>query len=109
MLIHNQEHLLKVINQVFDLERKIVAKEEFTPLQRNINRMKETFAEMGLAWASPLGEPYNDTRTDCEASIAGESSENLYISEVLKPIVWVKDGGLNYIIQKAVVIAESKN
>lgn len=108
-MIHNQEQLLKVINQVFDLERKVTSKEEFAPLNRNLGRIKDTFGEMGISWASPLGEVYNDTRTDCEASIAGESSENLFISEVLKPIVWVKDGGLNYIIQKAVVIAESKN
>ncbi|TND09820.1 MAG: hypothetical protein FD123_944 [Bacteroidetes bacterium] len=108
MIIHNQEQLLKIVNQVYDLERKTAAKEEFAGLQRNIGRIRDAFSEMGLHWASPEGEPYNDTRTDCEASIAGESSENLYISEVLKPIVWIKDGGLQYIIQKAVVIAESQ-
>lgn len=108
MLISNQDHILKVINQVFELERKTSGKDEFNGLQRNLTRIKDAFADMGLHWASPLGEAYNDTRTDCEASIAGESSENLYISEVMKPIVWVKEGGLSYIIQKAVVIAESQ-
>lgn len=107
-LNQHHDHLLKLINQVFELERKTNGKNEFAPLSRNINRMKDTLNEMGYQWANPIGEPYNDTRTDCEASIAGESSENLVITEVLKPIVWIKENGMNFIVQKAVVIAESK-
>jgi hypothetical protein len=35
----------------------------------------------------PLGEPYNETRTDCEAEIGGNNLQNLFISNVIKPII----------------------
>ncbi|HEY6160666.1 MAG TPA: hypothetical protein VI112_05565 [Bacteroidia bacterium] len=103
-----REPLVKLINQVFEIEKKIAAKPELSALQRHVTRMKEHFEELGLNYHSPLGEPFNETRTDCEASIAGESSENLVITEVIKPIVRQRDGNLFLIIQKGVVIAESK-
>lgn len=108
MLIEKQDQLLRVINQVFELEKKSNQKEELIPIRRNLARIKDAFTEMGLAWNDPLGEAYSDTRTDCEASIAGDSTDNLQITEVIKPIVWMKDGTTNYIIQKGVVIAESR-
>src|SRR4051812_17867743 len=108
MIIENQDQILRIINQVFELEKKSVQKTEMNSIQRNITRIKDAFSEMGLQWSNPIGEPYNDTRTDCEASIAGDSSENLKITEVIKPIVWRTEGTLNYIVQKGLVIAESK-
>lgn len=107
MLLEKQEQLLRVINQVFDLEKKSSQKEELAVVRRNLSRIKDAFSDMGVHWSDPLGEPYSDTRTDCEASIAGESLENLRITEVMKPIVWMKDPSGNFIIQKGVVIAES--
>jgi len=107
MILENQEHLLRVINQVFELEKKSAQKQELSVISRNLSRIKDTFADMGLHWSDPLGEPYSDTRTDCEASIAGDSLKDLRISEVMKPIVWIKDGSTSYIIQKGLVIAES--
>ena len=65
---------------------------------------RSTFEEMGYQIHNPSGEPYNETRTDCEASIAGSKVDNLVVAEVIKPIV--RRQGV--IIQKGVVIVESK-
>lgn len=99
---------LYLINQVFDMERKVHKLSESNSLARNLDRMKAKFTEMGLELVNPLGEPYSETRTDCEANISGSSSDNLYITEVIKPIVRLRNGGASMIVQKAVVIVESK-
>ena len=47
-------------------------------------------------------------RTDCEANLLSEKTEHLYISEVIKPMVyWIKEGRRE-IIQRAVVIVEAQ-
>jgi hypothetical protein len=108
---------LDMINQIFEMEKKISLLNEPNSLQRNINKLKELFENdlgggpnnesIGFIYHSPLGEHYNETRTDCDASIAGTSTENLVIIEVIKPIIRYKKGGVNILVQKAVVVAES--
>jgi len=111
---------LDMINQIFELEKKASALTESNSLQRNINRLKELFENdlgggynnnneaIGFIYHNPIGEPYNETRTDCDASIAGTRTDNLVITEVIKPIIRCKKGGVNVLVQKAVVVAESK-
>lgn len=106
-----------MINQIFEMEKKISLLNEPNSLQRNINKLKELFENdlgggtnndsVGFIYHSPLGEHYNETRTDCDASIAGTSTENLVIIEVIKPIIRYKKGGVNVLVQKAVVVAET--
>jgi len=79
--------------------------------------MEEEFfkgtSTIGLSYLNPLGESYNDTRTDCEATIAGTEVENLEIIEVIKPIIFYayqeNDKTMKIIVQPAVVIVQSKN
>lgn len=103
------EQYLFLINQVFDMERKVARITERNSLGRNLERMKNKFSELGFEILNPMGEPYNETRTDCEANIAGDSSENLVITDVIKPIIRLRDGAASFIVQKAVVIAEAKS
>ena len=70
-------------------------------LQRNVNKMKDAFAEegllmgdlggaqyrIGLAYEYPMGQPFKETRTDLDASISGAGTENLVVVEVIKPII----------------------
>ena len=46
------------------------------------------------------------TRTDCEASIAGEEFKNMVITHVIKPAIYKKNAGGVALVQKAVVIIE---
>jgi hypothetical protein len=101
--------LLKIINQLFDLEKKLMAKTDMQSSMRNFERIKENFTEMGITIHSPLGEQFSETRTDCEASIAGALSNHMIITEVIKPIVYqAETNQRKIIIQRGVVIVQSK-
>lgn len=82
--------------------------EENQSLSRRFQRIKKSFEELNLFVHNPIGEDYSETRLDCEASISGESSENLKIIEVIKPLVYFKHEGDNELIQRALVIAEGR-
>ena len=55
-----------------------------------------------------MGESFDETRLDLEASIAGDSTENLLVKEVIKQLYAGKKGTTNIIVQKGVVVVESK-
>lgn len=109
------KYYLTIINQIFEIEEKLKKIQEQNSIQRNIDRLKDFFATealpdgQGLVFYNPIGENYNETRTDCEASISGSSHENLKIIEVLKPIIYIILGNTKIVVQKAVVIAQSEN
>jgi hypothetical protein len=109
---------LDLVNQIFEIEKKAAQIQESNSIQRNVNKLKEILENdlggqsggepQGFIYYNPLGEDYNETRTDCEASIAGIRTDNLEIIEVIKPIIRYRKGGMNIIVQKAVVVVESK-
>jgi hypothetical protein len=112
---------LDFMNQIFEIEKKVANIKEDNSIQRNLNKMKGILEEeffkgsstIGLTYHNPLGETYSETRTDCEATIAGTGVENLEITEVIKPIIFYayQENGktLKVIVQPAVVIVQSKN
>jgi len=112
---------LDFMNQIFEIEKKVTNIKEENSIQRNLNRMKGILEEeffkgsstIGLTYHNPLGETYSETRTDCEATIAGTGVENLEITEVIKPLIFYSyqenEKILKVIVQQAVVIVQSKN
>lgn len=112
---------LDLINQVFEIEKKTAQLKEDNSLQRNINKLKDLIENelfksndgAGLTYYNPLGEKYSQSRTDCEASIAGTETGNLEIVEVIKPIIfynYIDDNkAMKTIAQKAVIVAEARN
>ena len=108
----------ELLDQLFEIERKLESIEESNSIARNLNKMKDIFetnlfssstsSEIGFTYHNPIGESYNETRLDLEASIAGNSTENLIIKEVIKPIIRYKSGGSTLIARKGVVVVESK-
>jgi hypothetical protein len=109
------KNYLTILNQIFEIENKLKKVQEQNSIQRNIDRLKDFFASealsdgQGLAYHNPIGENYDETRADCEASISGASHENLEIIEVLKPIIYAQVGNHKMVIQKAIVIVQTKN
>src|SRR6185437_4982238 len=110
--------------QVFEIEKKVSQLHEQNSIQRNLNRIKGLIEEdlfkgkdeatsFGISYHNPLNEEFNDTRTDCEASIAGSVTDDLEITEVIKPIIYYSyfDSGkpMKGIAQKGVVVVQSKN
>lgn len=115
------QQYLDLVNQVFEIEKKSLQIKEEHSIHRNVNKLRDlienelfkgTAGTIGLSYHNPLGEVYSDTRTDCEASIAGTSADDLEIVEVIKPIIFYsyleEDKVIKAIVQKAVVIAKSK-
>ncbi len=102
---------IDILDQVFEIEKKLATIEQSNSIGRNINRLREMMAtidkDAGLVYESPLGEVFNETRNDVEASISGESAENLVINEVIKPIIRYRKGGVNIIARKGVVVVQS--
>lgn len=106
---------LFLLNQLFELEQKVSKLNEQNSIQRNIEKMKNYFETealpdgQGLFYHNPIGESYDVTRTDCDATISGANHKNLEIIEVLKPIIYIKYGNSKMVAQKAIVIVQSKN
>ncbi len=104
---------IDLLDQVFEIEKKVDNLTESNSISRNVSRLKEIFGQLepdgGLIYHNPIGEPYNETRTDIEASIAGNSADNLIITEVIKPIVRYRKGGITLVVRKGVVVTASKS
>ncbi len=115
--IHESNQIfLDMLNQIFEVEKKLSKIETPHSIGRNINNLKSMFEnrlfekdKSGFVLENPIGQAYNESRTDCEASISGESTENLYIVEVIKPIIRLKKEGYNTIVQRAVVVVAAKS
>ncbi len=105
---------LILINQLFEVERKLENIKEENSIDRNLKKMKAVFEadllpeDAGLTYHNPIGESYDQTRTDVEASIAGNSTKKLKIVEVIKPIIRLNYQGETQIVQKGVVVVEGK-
>ncbi|MEI9955710.1 MAG: hypothetical protein WDM90_05230 [Ferruginibacter sp.] len=63
---------LQVINQLFEIQYKIKELGQAAAFERNFNRLAATFEEEGFIIQDPTNETYNDSRTDCEASMCGQ-------------------------------------
>ena len=101
---------LRIINQVFELDKKIQQKADIASLNRHTDRIKSALEELGYRIQNPVGEPYSDTRTDYEASIVGAKMQQLTIVETIKPIVYYqeKNNSSVELLQMGVVIVEGK-
>ena len=98
------KQIVNIINQVFEIEKKLGNSP--SNIQRNIDRIKAELSDMGYDYHNPLHEKWDETRTDCEASVAGALKSKMLITEVIKPVVHQTEGGGKKIIQKAIVVVE---
>ena len=101
--------LLQTLNQLYDIERKLALHGDGAGILRNIERLKDAFAADHLFYEDPMGQPFNETRADLDASIAGESTENLVVAEVIKPVIRHGDKSYSRVIQKGIVVVRSRD
>jgi hypothetical protein len=97
---------LQIINQVFEIQTKLNDLNEASSFERNMNRLFAIFEDEGFVVKNPINEIYQESRTDCEASIVGNTSSKMKITKVLKPIIYQKNGEQMQLVQKAIVIVE---
>ncbi|HZH64756.1 MAG TPA: hypothetical protein VEY10_07660 [Flavisolibacter sp.] len=97
------KQIINIINQVFEIEKKLGAP---SPIQRNIDRIKAELTELGYDYHNPVNEKWDETRTDCDASVAGTLKSKMIITEVIKPVVHHKEDSRKKLVQKAIVVVE---
>lgn len=100
----NTLNYIALVNQVFEIERKISKLSESSTVSRNIEKIRTLLSEAGITYHDPTGEIYNDTRTDCEAQVLSEGHGKKVIIETIKPIIRLSIDGFTRIIQKAIVL-----
>ncbi len=99
--------VLQVLNNLCDIERKLSIHGDPGNAKRNVERIKETFEDEKVFYEDPMGQSFSETRTDLEATITGEGSDNLKVVEVIKPIIRVGDRNFSRVVQKGIVIVQS--
>ena len=103
------KYIFVFANNLFEIEKKMAINGDPGNLSRNITKMKESLEEHGITYENPDGEPFNETRTDLEASISGTGTNDLYVVDVIKPIIRANSSGMSVVIQKGIVVVESRN
>lgn len=96
--------ILTIANAQYELEKKLGQSVGMNIAMRQLGRIKNALESLGVIIQDPQGESYNETRTDLEASIEGQATENLKVLSVIKPILYVKQDQKLNLIQKGVVI-----
>ena len=96
---------IKMANLVFELEKKL---EPASPLDRTKNKMKSVLEEANIYIYNPIGEKYSETRTDLEANISGTSTNDLHITDVVKPVIYTSNSSKKELLQKGIVIVSGK-
>ncbi len=98
---------LQVLNNLCDIERKLATSGDPLNARRNVERIKEAFETQQVFYEDPMGQDFNETRADLEASISGSDAENLRVVEVIKPIVRCGTRSLSRVVQKGIVVVQA--
>lgn len=99
---------LIVLNSLYEIGRKLEVHGDPGHAQRNVDRIKEEFEQQSLVIEDPLGQLFKETRTDLEATIVGEGIENLVVTEVIKPVIRWVNGPVSRVVQKGIVVVQTK-
>ena len=99
---------LTLLNNLYEIERKLAVHGDPGNASRNVEKMKDAFVEQMLFYEDPMGEPFKETRTDLEATISGADTENLVVVEVIKPVIRAGEAAFSRVVQKGIVLVQSK-
>ena len=97
-----EKTIIELLNQLFEIEKK-TRQHAFDRIDRNIDRLKWLLDQAGYTYKDPTGETYDETRTDCQATILSET-EPQTIRDTVKPVIYQTTDGTTAIIQQARVI-----
>jgi len=107
-LIEIPKWILNTLNNVYEVEKKLALHGDSGNATRNIIKIKDSFAEMGVFYEDPMGQDFKETRTDLDATISGSETENLVVVEVIKPIIRAGEMSFSRVVQKGIVVVESR-
>ncbi|WP_430407327.1 hypothetical protein [Hydrogenophaga sp.] len=99
--------VLNTLNHLYEIERKLAVHGDAASIGRNVERIKDSLASEGIFYEDPMGQTFTETRTDLEVSISGEGTENLVVTEVVKPVIRLGQRDFSRVIQKGIVVVKS--
>jgi sugar-specific transcriptional regulator TrmB len=103
------------MNNLYEIDRKLALHGDAGNTVRNVEKIKDAIGdflgdnEFEIFYEDPMGQMFKETRTDLDATITGNSSEDLYVVEVIKPIIRIRSPLVSQVIQKGTVVVASKN
>ncbi|MBN3801955.1 hypothetical protein GXB81_02635 [Paraburkholderia sp. Ac-20336] len=100
--------ILNTLNHLYEIERKLALHGDPANIQRNVERIKDSYADQNLFYEDPMGQPFSETRTDLEASISGDAAENLVVTEVVKPVIRFGTREYSRVVQKGIVVVTAQ-
>lgn len=109
---------LTLLNNLYEIEKKLIIHGDNGNARRNVEKIKDILTDehifghgAKLFYEDPLNQVFKETRIDLEATISGEGTENLIVTEVFKPIIRceISSGNEKYsrVVQKGIVVVES--
>lgn len=98
---------LGVLNNLAEIERKLSLNGDPSNIKRNVERIKDALEGERLFFEDPMGQSFNETRTDLDATISGISTNELYVVEVLKPVIRYGTREFSRVVQKGIVVVQS--
>jgi hypothetical protein len=107
-LIEIPSWILVVLNSLYEIERKLEVHGDPGHAKRNVDRIKAEFEQQSFIIDDPLGQSFKETRTDLEATIVGVGTDNLLVIEVIKPVIRLVSGSISRVVQKGIVVVQSK-
>ena len=100
--------VLVTLNNLCDIEKKLDINGDSSNVRRNVERIRELFEDENLFYENPIGQKFSETRTDLDATITGEGTEDLFVVEVIKPIIRAGNKNSSVVVQKGIVVVQSK-
>jgi hypothetical protein len=100
---------LTVLNNLFEIESKLALHGDSANVGRNAERIRDAFEREGhLFYENPMGQPFNETRTDLDASISGTGTDDLVVVEVIKPVIRAGSKEFSKVVQRGIVVVEAR-
>lgn len=108
-LIEVPKWALMLLNNLYEIEKKLTIHGDSGNASRNVEKIKDILAGEQLFYEDPINQVFKETRTDLEATISGESTENLTVTEVVKPIIRYGNDQYSKVVQKGIVVVKSSD
>jgi hypothetical protein len=100
-------YVLSVLRNLYEIERKLALHGDAGNAGRNVQRIRELFADLELFYEDPLGQSFDETRTDLEATISGPAVADLVVVEVIRPIIRHGTRAHSRVVQKGIVVVRA--
>ena len=107
--------ILKMMNNLYEIDRKLSVHGDPGNAMRNVEKLKDAIKdafnlnEYEIFYEDPMGQAFKETRADLDATITGNGSDNLYVVEVIKPIIRIGTSAYSRVVQKGSVIVQAKD